>query len=235
MSKKRLVDLLILLVVMGLVYQGGKGLILARDQKKSQKIYQDLRQEASPQEGEKRDLSSLQEEGADIIGWLTSASGRIDYPLVQGGDNETYLHRAASGEKNALGAIFMDYRNQSLKDPLVLVYGHMMKDDAMFGPLKDFKEEGQAEPFRFWTEEGSFEARPKLVSLIPGETVLDPRDYQDGQGKEGVYDFLKERALYEVGPAPGEEEPWILLITCSYEWHNARLAVLMVAEDPKNP
>ncbi len=55
-------------------------------------------------------------------------------------DNDKYLHTLASGEKNLLGAVFMDYRNESLDDNLVLIYAHTTNNGTMFGSLNLFKE-----------------------------------------------------------------------------------------------
>ncbi|MDO5302058.1 MAG: class B sortase [Tissierellia bacterium] len=235
MNRGRFINLLMALVVLWLLYQGASWLKLQRDHQRSREIYRELQVEASLQPGAERSILPLQGEVGDLVAWMASDSRRIDHPLVRGSDNETYLHRGANGEQNSLGAIFVDYRNGSLLDPAVFIYGHMMKDDAMFGPLKDFKEPEQAENFTFWTEEQSFHATTKMVSIIPGETTVDPRDYGSLEKKQELYQFLRDHALYELGEAPGPEEPWIILITCTYEWENARLAVLTVREEPEGP
>ena len=63
----------------------------------------------------------------------------IDYPVVQGADNDYYLRRNMDGEDNISGTLFMDFRNdrETLKGHNI-VYGHNMQNGTMFGNLKNY-------------------------------------------------------------------------------------------------
>jgi len=70
------------------------------------------------------------------IGWIVVPDTGISYPIVQGSDNNRYLHHTFLGVRNNSGAIFLDYRNASdFTDALTIVYGHNMLDGSMFAPL----------------------------------------------------------------------------------------------------
>jgi SrtB family sortase len=57
-------------------------------------------------------------------------------PLVQGRDNDYYLHRTPERTRNAAGSLFIDFRNSPhFTDHNTIVYGHAMKDRSMFGNL----------------------------------------------------------------------------------------------------
>ena len=58
-------------------------------------------------------FDELVEINKDVIGWLTIDSTNIDYPLVQGRNNEKYVNTAVTGEFSLSGALFLDYRNSS--------------------------------------------------------------------------------------------------------------------------
>lgn len=84
------------------------------------------------------DFKSLMELNPDIIGWIrVLAVDEIDYPLVQGSDNEQYLHETFQGTANFAGSIFVDYQaSRDFTDDNTFIYGHNMKNLSMFGNLK---------------------------------------------------------------------------------------------------
>jgi len=88
------------------------------------------------------DFASLQAINPDIIGWLHIEAIDISYPIVQGEDNDHYLHYTYEGRQNGAGAIFLNYTNSSdFSDPNSIIYGHNMKNGSMFGKLKKFQRE----------------------------------------------------------------------------------------------
>lgn len=88
------------------------------------------------------DFATLEKMNPDIVGWISFDEGlQIEYPLVQGKDNETYLETTFEGRKNAAGCLFLDYRNQKdFGDSHTLIYGHNMKDGSMFGKLRNYRD-----------------------------------------------------------------------------------------------
>ena len=77
----------------------------------------------------------------DVIGWLTIDGTNIDYPLVQGRNNERYVNTAVNGDFSLSGSLFLDYRNASdFSDPISIVYGHNMAGDMMFGGIDKFSD-----------------------------------------------------------------------------------------------
>lgn len=89
----------------------------------------------------------------DVIGYLRipSKDGKpiIELPVVQADDNYKYLDRNFKGDESRSGALFLDWRNhfdevqehrlvEKNSDNLV-VYGHNMADESMFGKLKYYE------------------------------------------------------------------------------------------------
>ncbi len=74
------------------------------------------------------------------MGWIyVEAVPDINYPIVHGKDNETYLHRTYEKNYNFAGTIFVDYENKGdFSDCNTIVYGHNMKNGSMFAQLKKF-------------------------------------------------------------------------------------------------
>ena len=51
-------------------------------------------------------VKKLQKENDDIVGWLEIEDTNINYPVLQGDDNEFYLNRNYKKEKSEKGSIF---------------------------------------------------------------------------------------------------------------------------------
>ena len=83
------------------------------------------------------DFESLKAINEDVIGWLYVGAVDISYPIVQGPDNDYYLHRTFMDTYNFSGSIFMECtNNKDFLDPNTILYGHNMMDQSMFGKLK---------------------------------------------------------------------------------------------------
>lgn len=87
-------------------------------------------------------LAELQQINPDCCAWITVDDTHIDYPVVHGKDNQTYINTDVYGEFALSGAIFLDYRNAAdFSDPYSLVYGHHMENGAMFGDIVEFMQQ----------------------------------------------------------------------------------------------
>ena len=91
-----------------------------------QKEYEELKeyteeepngQQDDPTEGEAEektiDFAELRKINEDIVAWIQISGIGVDYPVVQGEDNEYYLHHTFRKEANKAGSIFLDYRNRA--------------------------------------------------------------------------------------------------------------------------
>lgn len=89
------------------------------------------------------DFKTLKQKNSQILAWIYIEALDISYPVVQGKDNDYYLHRTIEGNYNFAGSIFMDWENSSdFNDCNTVIYGHNMADGSMFGKLKKMTLEG---------------------------------------------------------------------------------------------
>ena len=81
----------------------------------------------------KIDFNQLKSINEDIIGWIYIPNTNIDYALLKGKTNDTYIHTNYEKKYSFGGSIFLDEdNNASLTDSNTIIYGHNMKNGAMF-------------------------------------------------------------------------------------------------------
>ena len=75
----------------------------------------------------------------DIVGRLSIIGTSIDYPVVQGVDNEFYLRHDIRGNPSSGGWIFLDYEvDIAGHDQNIVIYGHNMMIGTMFHSLRHY-------------------------------------------------------------------------------------------------
>ena len=85
----------------------------------------------------KIDFEYLKKQNPDIIGWIKVEGTKIEYPVVKTSDNNYYLTHNLYKNKSKSGWIFADYRNKlDSNDKNIIIYGHNMRNDSMFGTLE---------------------------------------------------------------------------------------------------
>jgi len=88
------------------------------------------------------DLASLKAVNPDVIGWIVIPETNISFPLVQGVDNDHYLHHTWAGRWSWSGSIFLDYHVQSdFTDYNTIIYGHNMGGGEMFSDLLLYRDQ----------------------------------------------------------------------------------------------
>ena len=94
---------------------------------------------------EKEDTKSFEELiriNPDVYGWITLYGTEIDYPLVQGEDNDKYVNTDYEGNFSLSGALFLDCNNsKDMRDTVNIIYGHHMEKDKMFGGLDHYEKQ----------------------------------------------------------------------------------------------
>jgi len=77
----------------------------------------------------------------DIVAWVLIPGTRINYPIVQGPDNEYYLAHLFDDNSSGVGAVFLDYEGlPNLNAKNNLIYGHNMRDGSMFADIIKYRD-----------------------------------------------------------------------------------------------
>ncbi len=129
------------------------------------------------------DFDGLRAINEDIVAWIQIPGIGADYPVVQGEDNEHYLHYTFEGKENMAGSIFLDYRNRAdFMDSKVILYGHNMKDGSMFSKLEKYQEAG------FRKEQG------RVMLYLPDKTLeCEITECRQVSIWDSVYDIKTEK------------------------------------------
>ena len=171
------------------------------------------------------DFEKLTAEYPDIVGWLYCAGTPINYPVMQSDDNIRYLRHLPNGSYNAAGSLFADYCCKELGiSGNYIIYGHNMKSGSMFGTLVRYKSQNYYDvhsTLYFLTPEKTYR-----VELIAGFVAKSTGEVYDTQlTAEQVRQFCTE-SDFSSGNAPQDDDVFITLSTCSYEYENARYVVI---------
>ena len=177
----------------------------------------------------------------DVVGYMRiptkDGDPIIELPVVQAEDNNKYLHLNFNGDDSRSGALFLDWRNnfdrvtdhylvEKNSDNLV-VYGHNMADESMFGKLKYYQ-----------TDEKYYENHPiiqfnsnyetynyKIFSIFvvdafdESETKYDCWNHLVFNSEEEYYDFVNEakrRTLRTNDVDVKYGDQILTLSTCNY-------------------
>lgn len=157
----------------------------------------------------------------DLIGWIYIADSDIDYPVVQGTDNQYYLHHSPDGGENELGTIFLDSKCKSdFSDTQNILFGHNMQR-GMFGDIRAFKEKANFDAHRYgwlFTKDRLYRIDFYALTIVSAfHKLYDiPTDNAEWQK------YVRDNSLYYTETEFAGEDHFIALSTCAADFENAR-------------
>lgn len=140
--KKVIFNLIVYIILLFiLVYSGIKIFKWYKDKTKGNEIAKQIKDTVMIENDDKEeytiDFSKLKEQNNETVAWIKVNNTNIEYPVVKAKNNDFYLNHSFDKSINLAGWIFADYRNKfDGTDKNIVIYGHNMKDDSMFGSLK---------------------------------------------------------------------------------------------------
>ena len=173
-------------------------------------------------------FQELQRINPDVFAWLTVYGTNIDYPVVQGKDNNTYINTGADGKHLLSGAIFLDYRNsKDFSDFNSIIYGHHMEKRVMFGDLGLFNDKQFFDSHRYaMLYYGGREHGIEFFAFFPcdgyNDTVFHPK-VTGTENQQAYLDMILDMAIYTRSDVSvTTEDRIVLLATCSSILTNGR-------------
>lgn len=178
----------------------------------------------------------LYEENNDLAGWLTIEGMKIDYPVMQSGDDEYYLHHDFYGKDSKYGCLYVKEQADLDTGTNFIIYGHNMKDGSMFGDLdlylkESFYKEHSTVSFDTLYEERTYEIVAVFRSQVYNteDDVFKYYQFYEADTQEEFEDFynnIKELSLYDTGVEAKAGDTFLTLSTCAYHVQDGRLVVV---------
>ena len=165
---------------------------------------------------------SLNSEYPDAIGWLYIPNTNISYPVTQGRDNEYYLSHAYDGSSLKAGTIFLDCRCENrFMNPVNILYGHSMKNGTMFAGVLKFADSSYFDSHRYgWLSTPETVYRIDFFSCA--KTDSNDELYNGNTPISEWIPHICEKSAVLRDIEYTDNDRFISLSTCSYEFKNAR-------------
>ncbi len=180
------------------------------------------------------DICSLQSQYPAVCGWLTIPETGIDYPVMQSSqeDPEYYLRRDYRGNYDINGSLFLQADCTLGESKNLTIYGHNMNSGTMFGNLDQYAS------YKYWevhhrvffqTPEGVEEYL--IAAVLKADVSMfdfQKESFSSPQELETYVQQAKALALFETGIDGAGCKEILTLVTCSYEWKQARTILVAV-------
>ena len=171
---------------------------------------------------------ALGELSDDAVAWLTIDNTSIDYPVMQGRNNDEYINKDPFGEFSLSGSIFLDSRNRGdFSDPYSILYGHHMEHGAMFGALDDFNKQEYFDQHRTGTlittsgQDYTIRLFAACKADATEKTVFDPPE----SNNEELLQYLKQHASVFEPQGVDAQSRILAMTTCQSAENIERMAV----------
>lgn len=232
-SKVRRIALNVIMICLAgvAILSGWKVYTIMHNYKVNRDIYNRIAEVAMPEgfNGE-IDFDALRKVNPDIIGWLYYESTNINYPIVQGKDNDYYLHITFEGTWAVGGTLFADAITEKPFEQFnTIVYGHHMQDHSMFGDIQELKDPDYTREhpqFELITPEGKYHLRVCAFLNQPADSEIYTTNFHDEEDKQHYIDVIRSLASYETEEPMTTDDRLVVLSTCAYEYQDARYMVI---------
>ena len=142
-------SIILVLSLCGLGYSGYKLYISNSDYREGETLYDNINEDFTKEYTTTSndsdfpsykyiDFKELKAINEDVVAWLYIPDSIVDYPVLQGDTNTTYLHTSIYKEYLYVGTLFLDCKNKpDFTDDNSIIYGHNMNDGSMFGTMEN--------------------------------------------------------------------------------------------------
>ena len=236
---RKIVYTIITILLIGLVLISSYLIFKEKKQnEKQENTFEDLieivEENIENQEERKIDINKIYEENKDIVGWLKIDNTTINYPIMQNiNDPNYYLRRDFYKNYSSYGTPYMA-KQCNLNSDNIVIYGHHMKNNKMFGELekyksKDFYNNHKIITFTTLEKEYSYEIFAVFKTTVYTKNTFRYYENINFENKKMYNDFInicKDKSLYQTGIEIKDKEKLITLSTCEYSNKNSRLVIV---------
>ena len=181
------------------------------------------------------DWEALRAINPHTVGWIIVPGTAINYPIVQGPDNDYYLYHLFDSSSSGTGAIFADYEGSpTLAGPHNVIYGHNMFDGSMFSDIYKYTNQEYFDGHRklfLCTPERNFELKTIATLNVRADAPIRRFEFED-QYKLTI--FMQETLTAAVAQASDmneltvEAESFYSFVTCETFEASTRIVLCAV-------
>ena len=184
------------------------------------------------------DYQALLDENSDCIGWLKIDETDISYPVVQGKDNEFYLHHDFQKGYAICGTLMLDCRNDmEAEQEHLIIYGHQMKDGSMFKQLNGYKKEEfyhEHKEITLYLENKKYQYEVAAVYVTNVAQSGGYYDFLHKETRKQQMDYLQKMVayqLYPTGVTVREDDLFSVLNEAGYKTGNMKVDMNPIRPD----
>ena len=167
-----------------------------------------------------RVFEDLLQINSDTVAWIKVNNTRIDYPVVQAKDNSFYLWRDFKKQRNSMGWLYMDYRNDPKElNQNTIIYGHNVKGGLMFGTMgsmfnKYYLSNKKNNIITLNTQNANMKFQ--IFSMYRIETTTDylQNEFYSKEEYRNFLNTIQSRSQFTFDVPVGENDKILTLSTC---------------------
>ena len=207
--KKVILNIIIyMILIFVLIYSGIKIFKWYKDKTNNNKIAEQIKstvivEDKNEDENKEEytvDFNKLKEQNNETVAWIKVNNTNVEYPVVRATNNSFYLNHSFDKSKNSAGWIFADYKNKfDNTDKNIVIYGHNMRDDSMFGSLKnilnsDWYNNEENTNIALYTENEKYIYKVFSIYKIESEDYYIKTEFSNDNEFEKFIKTLKKRS-----------------------------------------
>ena len=228
--KKVILNIIIyMILIFVLIYSGIKIFKWYKDKTNNNKIAEQIKstvivEDKNEDENKEEytvDFNKLKEQNNETVAWVKVNNTNVEYPVVRASDNSFYLNHSFDKSQNLAGWIFADYKNKfDNTDKNIVIYGHNMRDDSMFGSLKnilnsDWYNNEENTNIALYTENEKYIYKVFSIYKIESEDYYIKTEFSNDNEFEKFIKTLKKRSIKNFNIDISKEDSILTLSTCA--------------------
>ena len=183
------------------------------------------------------DWEKLKQINEDFVGWIRLDDSTVDYPFVQGTDNEYYLRHLFDGTYNNSGCVFMDVNNnRDFSDENTILYAHNMKNGTMFASIEKYKDASYYDGHKvihIYTEAATYDVYPVAGIVTDGQDDYVRTSFNDDNDFMSYVNRFVSSSTFTSEQSIESTDRIVMLSTCNYDRSDGRYVLIgkLVQED----
>lgn len=182
------------------------------------------------------DLKELYKINNDLVGWIKIDGTKIDYPVMQ--NEDFYLRRNIYKNYSYYGTPYLAKYCDIKNSDNLIIYGHHIKNNAMFGELENYKKKSfynNHKYIKFYTLENEltiehvYEVIATFKTVVYSDNGFKYYSFNNAKNSQDFNDYVsmcKQLQFYETGKTANYGDKLITLSTCEYSIKNGRIVVV---------